>query len=106
MTARYDRKPCLRGDTLLGWSVDIAIDDAPSEIASARLHLCTEAGRLVYAWPVAIAGNRITLADVPAQETARWPTGRLEYDLEVTLASGRTVTWLAGTQPIIPDWTR
>lgn len=106
MTARYDRKPCLRGDTMLGWSVDITIDGAPAALDSARLHLCTDFGRLVYAWPTAVQGSCVTLATVPAEVTAKWPTGILEYDLEVTLAGGRVVTWLHGTQPVHPDRTR
>lgn len=105
-SAIYNRRPSIRGDTLLGWSVDVSIDGEPAQLESARLHLCTNAGRVVYAWPAVVVGNRITLSDVPADVTAAWPIGVLEYDLEIVLAGGRTVTWLTGVQPVLADRTR
>lgn len=104
--ATHHRAMAYRGDTLLGFSVAIAIDGQPASVSSARLHLRTPAGALVHDWPATCAGNLVSLPDVPAATTAKWPTGTLDYDLEVTLADGRTVTWLTGTQPIAIDRTR
>jgi len=104
--AKYDRTPFVRGDTLLGWSVQISVDGEPAQLLSARLQLRTGNGGLVYDWPAVVSGNLVSLPDVAAEVTAGWPVGRLEYDLEVTLAGGRTVTWLCGAQPVIPDRTR
>lgn len=107
MTAvSHHRAAAYRGDTLLGFSVAIAIDGQPASVSSARLHLRTASGTLVHDWPATCAGDLVSLPDVPAATTAKWPTGALEYDLEVTLVDGRTVTWLTGTQPIAPDRTR
>lgn len=106
MTATHNRARTYRGDTLPGFAVAIDIDGQPASVNTARLQLRTASGALVYDWPAAVAGNRVTLPDVPAAITAKWPTGLHEYDLEVTLTDGRTITWLAGTQPIAPDRTR
>jgi hypothetical protein len=102
-TATYNRTPFLRGDTLLGWGVDIEIADQPAQLLAARLQLRTTNGRLVYDWPASVNGSRIQFPDVPASITANWPVGVLLYDLEVTLADGRVATWLQGEQCVVAD---
>lgn len=102
-TATYNRAPLRRGDTLLGWCVDIDIAGVPAQLLSARLQLRTGNGRLVHDWPATVDGARILLPDVPAATTASWPVGVLLYDLEVTLADGRVATWLQGEQPVLAD---
>ncbi|GEM_PF-2782636 len=103
--AIYNRPPVVRGDTVIGWSVDVQVDGAPQPIDSARLHLRTRYGRLVLAWPVTVSGSTVSMAQVPASDTADWPVESLVYDLELTLAGGRVVTWLSGEQPVIADRT-
>lgn len=102
-TATYNRAPFRRGDTLLGWGVDIEIAGQPAQLLGARLQLRTSNGRLVYDWPATVEGARIQLPDVPAATTTGWPVGVLLYDLEVTLADGRVATWLQGEQPVVAD---
>jgi hypothetical protein len=51
-------------------------------------------------------GGKVVVQEVAGTATALWPTAELEYALEVTLTSGRVVTWLKGKQPILKDITR
>jgi len=104
-TAEYNRKSSMRGDTLLGFSVDVMLDAAPASIASARMHLRSSGGRLIYAYPVGFSGGTVTIPDVAGTETAHWPIGTLLWDIEITTVSGRIATWLKGTQPILADRT-
>lgn len=104
--ANYRRAPSYRGDTLLGFTVSIDVGGSPAQLQSARLQLRLPTGALAYEWVAACSGNIVTLPDVPAEDTAKWPVGALDFDLEVTLAGGRVVTWLKGTQPIHADRTR
>lgn len=103
--ATYDREPVIRGDTLPGWSVDVQVNSQPQEIESARLHLRTSTGRLVYDWPVTVSGSTVFMAPVEHEVTEKWPILALQYDLELTLSDGRVVTWLTGRQPVSPDVT-
>ena len=104
-TATYDRPPIVRGDTLQGWSVAITQDDLPVSIASARSQLRQQGGLLVHSFDLEVVGNLVTFEPVPASVTENWPILDLAYDLEVTLADGRVVTWLKGTQRITIDRT-
>ena len=104
-TAEYNRKSSMRGDTLLGFSVDVMLDAAPASIASARMHLRSAGGRLIYTYILSFSGSTVTIPDVAGTETARWPVGTLVWDMEITTTSGRTATWLEGTQPIVADRT-
>ena len=105
ISATYNRRPYYRGDTILGWSVEIKKDGVPVDIASARLQLRAGVGMLVYDWPLTITGATVTMHDIPAEDSAKFQPIDLHYDLEVTLADGRVVTWLAGCQPIVADGT-
>lgn len=103
--ATYNRSPFVRGDTLLGWSVDIQTDGAPQLIDSARLQLRDRFRRLVHEWPATIDGSTVLFADVPPGITSQFPVEVLVFDLELTLPGGRVVTWLAGEQPVLADRT-
>lgn len=103
--AIYDRPPAMRGDTLAGWSVEVEVNSQPQEVESARLQLRTSTYRLVYDWPVAVSGSTVSMQTVDHDVTAEWPPGTLIYDLELTLADGRVVTWLTGKQVILRDVT-
>lgn len=104
-TATYNRQPLVRGDTLLGWSVAITQDGLPVDITSARSQLRYVGGSLVHTFDLQVVGNVVTYADVEAEVTATWPLLPLAYDLELTLADGRVVTWLKGSQEITIDRT-
>lgn len=104
-TATYNRPSIVRGDTLLSWSVAITKDGLPVEIASARSQLRYEGGLLVHTFDLQVTGNVVTYAEVPAVITETWPLLTLAYDLELTLADGRVVTWLKGSQTITIDRT-
>ena len=104
-TATYNRPSLVRGDTLLSWSVAITQDGLPVEITSARSQLRYVGGLLVHTFDVQVVGNVVTYAEVEAGVTATWPLTTLVYDLEITLADGRVVTWLKGSQEITIDRT-
>jgi hypothetical protein len=106
MAAVYNREATYRGDTLLGWSVQVDIDGAPAPLASARLQLRAANGSLVHDWAPGVVGSNVTFPTVPAETTAQWPVGRLEFDLEITLLDGRVATWLTGSQLVNADRTR
>lgn len=103
--AVYNRRAAIRGDTLLGWSFSVSIDEVPVDIVSARSQLRTKLGGLIHNYELTVDGNQVTIPDVSHELTQAWPTGILEFDVEVTLASGRVVTWITGTQPIFLDRT-
>ena len=104
-TATYNRPALVRGDTLLGWSVAITQDSLPVSIASARSQLRTSRNALLLESVVTVAGNVVSIAQVEAEITATWAIGVYDYDLEITLADGRVVTWLKGQQSIVIDRT-
>lgn len=103
--ATYKRAPFVRGDTLSGWTVDVQVAGVPQLILSARLHLRAQYGRLVYDWPVTVDGSTVHMSEISPEVTRSFPVETLVFDLELTLQSGRVVTWLAGEQPILADRT-
>ena len=104
-TATYDRSALVRGDTLLPLSVTITVDEIPADIMSVRSQLRNPGGILVHTFALDLNGNTVTYQAVGPEVTAHWPVLVLHYDLEVTLASGRVVTWLKGSLPIVKDRT-
>lgn len=104
--AEYNRPGSFRGDTLLGLTISITLGGVDADISSARLQLRTSSGKLVYDWVPVVVGNLVTFDEIPPEITKDFPVGVLEFDLKVTLSSGRVVTWLKGTQPILVDRTR
>lgn len=103
--AIYNRRPSLRGDTLRGFSLEARIGGEPASIVSARSQLRTPAGRLIHTYELYVSGAQVTVPDVPAEVTRNWPVATLVYDIEVTLADERVVTWVSGAQPILADRT-
>jgi hypothetical protein len=104
-TAVYDRPALVRGDTLLGWSVEITQDELPASISSARSQLRTSRDTLFFENVVTVVANIVSIEQVEPEVTATWPPGVYYYDLEVTLDSGRVVTWLKGSQTVLMDRT-
>jgi hypothetical protein len=116
--ATYNMTPLVRGDTMPAWTVVFTQDSAPVAIDSARLQL-REPGkvpRVVYEWMstgaspnITIGGmglNELTFAPIASSDSAGFPVGTLEYDLEVVLPSGVKWTPISGTLQILRDITR
>ncbi|MEO5914868.1 MAG: hypothetical protein ABIS50_11585 [Luteolibacter sp.] len=115
--AALDFEPVMRGDTFPARPLAmLSQDGAAVEVTSALLQVRTRLRQtLVTEWKtsddsILISGsptpNIITLAEKPAAETAEWPLGRHDYDLEITLADGRVITLFKGDFPVNRDTSR
>lgn len=88
----------------------------PVAITSALLQIRTKAGCLVHEWTTegttpnaAITGagdNIVTLGKVDKEVTSEWPPVLCDYDLQLTLATDLTATFIEGTILIEPDVSR
>ena len=119
METTYNLPSHKRGDTYTARVIAVLTNtdtDAPVAIASARLQVRRQSGRVVHEWTteddsMTISGagdNVLTLARVEAEDTADWPPGVHDYDLEITLADDDATTFTApeGTFEITADVTR
>ena len=111
---QYDLPAVQRGDTFLGISVTVQLDDNPMDLTGAGLAMdirqVTRNGPLVKRLT---SPFQIVITDAMAGEfsvlpfsTDGFPVGDLPYDIEVTLSNGHVHTVVIGVMEIIQDVTR
>jgi len=105
MAATYDFPEIYRGNTVKGppsLALTVTSGGAAVTPTAVKCQIRTQAGRLVYTWPVTISGDIVVFPDISATETAKWRIDAgadymdLAWQLEMTNTYG-THAYIGGT---------
>lgn len=108
-TGEWHRGNFWRGDTILGFSMRITDKDTGDPIIPVTVftHVVDSFGRKVGSLSSSIAVNgSITFGSIDGEATADWRPGEYAFDVEYTLADGRSRTYLTGKFTILEDKTK